>query len=729
MISRQLMLCFLFLITTPVVGMATSDSQEFSAEIGLNGIVRAGYWTPVTLRIPQSLAQPSTRYVAVEAQDPDGQWLRSPLVRPTSINDTQWAARLLVKIGGRDSTIRAIVIDTTEPNADRSHLTEVVASKIVPIPRLLESSQEVLMLLGDLENATRASRLAAREDGSRMLVIAPQPRSESLPLSSVFGPPGLTFDGIDKAIICGNAVIRGISDDRLLELDAWIREGGDLLLVSGMSLPAAISTSPSLESWLPGKFSRLVPLRRASALETYARSSRPLARRAIEELQIPIFEDLPKLQGVIEASVGGTENDPPLVVRRAYGFGRITWIGVDLDTRTFASWSGTDSLVLKLLDIEDSGDSEGRAGEARRGGLDLAGQLRLAVDNYLSVSVIPFELIALIGMLYVAALFPLDWWIARRSERFRWITWLTLPLIVLAFSGITWSTTQQFKSDGWQIHTAGIFDIDEATQTCRSTSFAGIWASNNGRFNLSANPAQDTPREDFRSVVSWFAASGRNIGGPDALTPHPSLAGAPYEYGSSAAGLQDISIAAASSQLFEANSTSRLPTVSIQSTLSRTGQGTLRGTITNQLHVSLDDCVLMHAGWLYDIGTLRPGDTFDLEAGKGPRSLGAFLTKKRAVKDRNVSARWKSDDRDISRILEVAGMHRATGGSEYTGLQPGRLEHIDMTHLLALDRIILMGKGPSATKWLPQKPSESGLKHFKDAGDTTLWRIVLELRN
>jgi hypothetical protein len=137
----------------------------------------------------------------------------------------------------------------------------------------------------------------------------------------------------------------------------------------------------------------------------------------------------------------------------------------------------------------------------------------------------------------------------------------------------------------------------------------------------------------------------------------------------------------------------------------------------------------MHAGWLYDIGTLRPGDTFDLEAGKGPRSLGAFLTKKRAVKDRNVSARWKSDDRDISRILEVAGMHRATGGSEYTGLQSGRLKHIDMTHLLALDRIILMGMGPSATKWLPQTPSESGLKHFKDAGDTTLWRIVLELRN
>jgi hypothetical protein len=74
-------------------------------------------------------------------------------------------------------------------------------------------------------------------------------------------------------------------------------------------------------------------------------------------------------------------------------------------------------------------------------------------------------------------------------------------------------------------------------------------------------------------------------------------------------------------------------------------------------------------------------------------------------------------------------MHRATGGSEYTGLQSGRLEHIDMTHLLVLNRIILIGKGPPATKWIPQKKAEPKDKGFKDAGNTTLWRIVLEVRN
>ncbi len=131
MILRQLLLFFLFAVST--VAMATPDNQELSVKIGFDGIVRAGHWNPVMLHIPQSLAQPPTRYVAVEAQDPDGQWLRSPLLRPILMNDTQWAARLLVKIGSRDSTIRVVVIDTTEPPAESALLAEVVTSKIVRV--------------------------------------------------------------------------------------------------------------------------------------------------------------------------------------------------------------------------------------------------------------------------------------------------------------------------------------------------------------------------------------------------------------------------------------------------------------------------------------------------------------------------------------------------------------------------------------------------------------------
>ena len=94
---KHFLLYFFILLVTPAIVMATPANQELSAEIGLDGVVRAGHWTSVTLRMPQSLAQPTTRYVAVESQDPDGQWLRSPLVRPALIDETHWAARLLVK--------------------------------------------------------------------------------------------------------------------------------------------------------------------------------------------------------------------------------------------------------------------------------------------------------------------------------------------------------------------------------------------------------------------------------------------------------------------------------------------------------------------------------------------------------------------------------------------------------------------------------------------------------
>ncbi|MBT7729524.1 MAG: hypothetical protein HN703_11635, partial [Planctomycetaceae bacterium] len=493
---RLALVPLLLFLAMPAFAKASTDDEVISADIGLNNITRAGHWNPVTLHLPKALVESPTRHVAVEAMDPDGQWVRSPLARPVLINNTNWSARLLVKLGNRNTTIRAVVIDQGNSESTASPQEQVIESTVLRIPQPVESSQEILLLLGDLVNAKRVTRLAAREDGSRMLVISPKPEAVSISVSPAFGPAGLMFDGVNQAIICGNAIKQGICDEQLLELDAWIRQGGDLLFMAGKSLPSALSASPVIESWLPGTFDRLIPLRRAAALETYARASRPLARRAIETLQIPIFNNSPDIQGVIEASVGSAKTDPPLVVRRAYGFGQITWIGVDLDTQTFRSWSGTDSLLLNLLNIQNSGDSDGRAGEVRRGGLDLAGQLRLAVDHFIGVSVIPFELIALISLLYVCAIYPLDWWIARRSERFRWVTWLALPLMVLGFTGITWSTSKRFKADGWQIHTAGLFDIDQATQMCRASSFAGIWASDNGHFDLSVSPAKDKIKDD-----------------------------------------------------------------------------------------------------------------------------------------------------------------------------------------------------------------------------------------
>ncbi|NCX99379.1 MAG: hypothetical protein EBX35_12590, partial [Planctomycetia bacterium] len=94
----------------------------------------------------------------------------------------------------------------------------------------------------------------------------------------------------------------------------------------------------------------------------------------------------------------------------------------------------------------------------------------------------------------------------------------------------------------------------------------------------------------------------------------------------------------------------------------RDGRGLVRGTLVNHLPFPLSDCRLLHAGWLYDIGDFEPGETFDTEAGRGPRSLAAALTRRIAVGDRDRAERWDTASLDVVRILEVAGFHAAAGG-------------------------------------------------------------------
>lgn len=69
----------------------------------------------------------------------------------------------------------------------------------------------------------------------------------------------------------------------------------------------------------------------------------------------------------------------------------------------------------------------------------------------------------------------------------------------------------------------------------------------------------------------------------------------------------------------------------------------MTGTVTSRLTVPLERCWLVHGGWLYDVGRMEPGAPFGTEAGRGPRSLTAALTRRAAVKDRDLAERLVPD--------------------------------------------------------------------------------------
>jgi hypothetical protein len=685
--------------------------------VGFDGVYRTGSWTPLVVSLPPG--GPAGGTVHAWAEDPDGQFVRSPPATVETRADGSRTARVCVRFGrptGR-LLLEGVGLTGDGQGAGPAAAGRSLVARTLPAP--IASTEKVLLVLGDLPAATRTARLLAREDGSRPRVVALKPDAGRDGAGQAAEPRD--FDGADAIVVCGSAAVAGDFDRRTLAgIDGWVRRGGKLVFVAGASAARVREAGPPLDSWLPGPIERLVPLRRSGPVETYAHAERPIEKNAVAALQVPLLANARSLDGSIEAFAGSTPGDLPLVVRRGHGFGTVTWIGLDIDQGVFRNWPGTDTLLVELLGGREESTGAGRAGEARRGPLDLAGQLRTAIDRFPGVSAVPFEVIAGLSILYVLCLYPLDWWLVSRGAGRAWLSWLSLPALVAVACGLAWLVADRWKGTATRFSRADVVDIDAAGGLARGFSFAGLWSPANAAVDLAAGPTAAVRAASADAAVSWLGAAGRGIGATDAPIAHPSLATADYGYGPSLATLESVPIAAASSRLFEAEWSGPLADPAVDAALGRDGQGTLKGRLVSRLPFPLEQCVLMHAGWLYDVGRLDPGQAFEPAAGRGPRSLAGAITRRAASSDRDVASRWDVDGTDVGRILELAGFHAAAGGRAYTSLDSGRLARLDLSPLLRIDRAVLVGLGPCGTLW-------SGRMPIPSPDGMTIWRIVIPL--
>jgi hypothetical protein len=712
------------MIGAALVGIAAARADTPEVRVGIGGVHRTGAWTPVVVTLPGF--QPAGPW-HVWAEDPDGQWVRSPAATLAPGAD---APRLRFRVRfGRPAG--GVQVEGPGEGGDARRT-------FVPVPPALAPDEPVLLVIGELDAVDRAARLMAREEGARPRVIR-----VAAPRDLAAGAAGITardLDGIDRIVVCA-AALAGAGDDLssgvLEAVDGWVRDGGSLVFIAGASAARVAMPGSAAARWLPGplaaegRVERLVPLRRSAALETFGRAGRPLDKAALAGLEVPLLEAADRLDGVVVAFEGRSAADLPLVVRTVRGFGTVTWLGIDVDRPAFRSWPGTDTLLVELLEQHASPAAGGRAGEAARGAIDLAGQLRAAIDRFPGVAPVPFELIAGLGLLYVACLYPLDWWLTSRGGRPA-LAWLSLPVIVALFSGLAWGAGRRWKAAEWQSSLAGIVDVDAVSGLMRGRSWAGTWSPANALLDVAASSAADVGGAGTDVAVSWSAAAGRGLGGTDAPAPHPALGARDYAYADGLAGLTGVPIAADSSRLFEAawaaRTEERDAQAMIQAALVRDAQAALRGSIESRLPFALEDCVLVHAGWLYDVGRLEPGGRFEPAAGRGPRSLAGALTRRVAAKDRDVAERWDATAADVARILEIAGLYRAAGGSAYTGLEAGRLARLDLSPVLDTGRAVLVGRGPAGTDWRGRAAAgQDSTSDLAPAAQTAVWRFVLPL--
>lgn len=682
-----------------IVAAAAAAAAEVPAvTIGFAGAYRAGAWTPVV--VAETAAGPGAPgdIVHVWAQDPDGQFVRSPPARVADRAGSGRVATARVRCGRPAGRLR-VEFRGADGAGEGTRFVEV------DLPPALPAGDRAVLLIGDLPaiepalqrawqtpvrtpRGAGAARGEAAASGHRAWVV----RTDGAGGGGA-GADARDFDMFEAIVICGRALPR--ADAALLAgIDAWVRRGGRLILAAGASAPA-IAPESQAAGWLPGRIVRVTTLRGPRGVEAWVRAGR-LPDRA-EAIRVPLFADPQRLPGAIDRIDDDVTANIPLVVRRAHGLGTLTWIGLDVDAEPFRDWPGTANLVATLLGGRQAA-VEPDAAAGVRGVPDLAGQLRVGLERSAPgadrppAAPLPFELAIGLGLLYVLCLYPLDWWLVSRGLRRPWLAWLSLPAIVAGFTLLAWGiAARRSAPEGGTRFAATVTDIDAATGLVRGHSWSGIHVPANGTLDvrLEVEPTLCTGAAD--RAISWLADAGTGLGAIDAPTAHPALTAADYSYGDSLANLERVPIAAGATRLFEAEwfGTHALPVVT--ATLAADAQGTLGGTITHHLPFALENCQLVHGNWLYDVGRLAPGAPLDLAISRGPRSLQAAITRRRAATEREQLTPWDSMATEVERILEVAGLHAAAGGTGYTGLGPGRLRRLDLSTLAGLDRAVLVG--------------------------------------
>jgi len=674
-------------------GPPANAAPGWAIDVGLAGAFRAGSWTPLRLAPPADADAMAGDRVFVWAQDPDGEFVRAPAasLRPAAGGGLE--AHTCVRVGR--PTARVFIERVPQASGDVGLVPVAPPEGAIemllaePIP----STHRVLVVLGDLPAAGRAARLMTAPDAPPLTVVAPLGRG---PIAAGISPRD--YDLADVMLVCGRS-LKDVPAEVITGIDAWVRDGGRLVLCAGASAVDVAGAGGPAAAWLPGPVERLVPVRRVAAIEAYARAGGLAARPGASALRVPLLRDRRSLPGAVDVFEGTGPTDMPLVVRTARGLGTVCWVGLDLDDEPLRGWTGTDSLLVRLLGGR-ADDTDLSVAAREPGAVDLAGQLRTALERTGGrrappIATVPFEVITGLGLLYVLTLYPLDWWIASRGRP--WLAWLTLPAFVVLFSAAAWGVADRRRPAVATVaRAAEVIDVDVEGQRVRSHGWAAVWSDANAAYDVAVGDGAGEEVGDGAgdgATVSWFADAGTGFGGIDAAVPHPMLAAAPYRYGRTLATLDGVPMAAASNRLFEAawqRSTADGP-ILVTSNLSRDAQGTLRGSFTHHLPFPIEDCRLAHGGWVYDIGTLPPDVTFDLRTSRGPRSLAGALQRRGAVDDRDLPNRWNRVEPDVFRILEVAGLHAAAGGAAYTLMPGGRLTGLDRTGLLSVDRAVLVG--------------------------------------
>jgi hypothetical protein len=710
---QMVLLLATMLASTPAPAAPPEGPEIVGLRVGFDGRFKIGYWTPVNVEI-RGGTDGVSGVVTLTLPDGDG----TPAVvgretTPAGICQVSPGAvttvRMVAKFGQSDGSVTAALCEAVEADG-RVMAGRTIAAKTFRsaatggeshFPPALGDAQELFVTIGPAPaGAEDAINLAHRGRGGRAGDLGAKPLADvgQLP-TQWFG-----YEGVDVLVLTTSVpeMYRKLEPGgpRLKAIDEWVRMGGRLLLLVGSQAEEVLAQGAPLARFVPGRLAEVIALRSTAVLETYAGSTKPVPGASggpQAGLRVPRLVDV---RGTVEAADG----DVPLIVRAPYGLGQVIFVAADLEGPPFSAWEDRGRLVAKVLDLAPAKTEEQPlAAGARYGYNDLSGQLRMGLDHFTGVRVVPFWVVALLIVFYILLIGPGDYFFLRGVLQRMQRTWVTFPAIVLVVSVGAYGLAYWLKGDELRINQVDLVDVDVASNRARGTTWLSFFSPRTDTYDLSFRPLlpDGRPAADARTLASWMGLPGEGLGGMHQRTASPKLWSREYDFSPELDALRGLPVHVWSTKGVTARWSAAAGNAYPRCDMADE-DGLPRGTITNTLAFALSDCILAYGAWGYDLGTLQAGEQRQIEPMSRERiELKTLLTRRAAGEDADASSirragrSYDASSESIPGTLRTMMFFEALGGSRYaSGLVNRYQQFVDLSGLLKENRAVLVATGP-----------------------------------
>ena len=681
---RALFIGFLFVVlvgTLFFTGPSTALAQDptpisVEVEVGFGGNARIGSWTPVAVRMEN------------QGRDFAGE------VHVLGLRDqsVRYVADIVLPRNSRKRLIIYVPYLTPTP---RLHVELVSGGKAVAsVETRVNLVGETDLFVGVVGQRTGAWNLLTTLDlpGDSREVVVASVSHDSFPQRT---------EGLDAfdIFVLGDVDVQALSPEMLDTLQGWVAGGGTLVLPGRPQEGANLRGLP--EQLMPVVIAGSAELENTSALERLGQEPLPVTF----PLQVSVSR-------AVSGHVLAQEGEVPLAVLSRFGQGSVLFLAFDPAAQPLAGWAGLPRMLRELLFqslppsliLSDQAQSRDSRGPMSQGGYYSYN----AMANLPALELPSINLLLGLIAAYIVLAGPVNYLVLRRLRR-PGLMWVTIPVLVLLFSGSAYFLAVRAK--GTDVQASAVSVIQESDDTS--------WAQFR-RMVIMVAPG----RGDYRVVDSGRALAASWDGG-----------GGGFGGGGRSSGDSGVKIR-------NVDERSELDLLRMEQWTMRSHMNygvqrmeealsydlyidgrSLKGTVTNESPTALKQVLLFADGQVEDLGALGSGDTANVYI-----QLGASASGRPGWREQlgQVGSSSRSDPNERRQQRQLRDLAEEALESFYAG-SPGGLSH----PIVAWTDEIPMGitvneveaAGPSLTLLVkPVTPRIQG--NFALPGGQLLGRVV-----